>query len=257
MAIKKTFVFDCNTIELDGGSSDGILHNGKTVSQIFNWAGATHRFTALENGQEVHYEIIHKEGIFTGYRWEIRRNGQLLYSDLMKGAAQYKPAIYMAVVILIVVSAYYSVRRFMVENDKNPAQVGSDPEIARLAKYKEAIKSVDQKMGEIDSRNKLSAKEKYISATSYFDRTVSELRQIDQKDCPADFKEAFLEFVHAWQHRRDVEDQNTGVKGVIKTLSGNLNHIQQMEAANKSIMDALSKLERVALKYGVTATNFR
>ena len=82
MGIKKTFVHNGNTIQLDGGFSDKILHNGQTVSHLSNWAGATHRFTVVENGEEARYEIIHKEGIFRGYRWEVRRNGQLLYSDL-------------------------------------------------------------------------------------------------------------------------------------------------------------------------------
>lgn len=80
--IKKTFTHQGHVIQLRDGISDSILYDGQTVSSIMNWVSATHRFTVVEDGESVSYEIVHKFGLVRGTRWSIRRNGQVLFSEL-------------------------------------------------------------------------------------------------------------------------------------------------------------------------------
>ena len=46
-----------------------------------------------------------------------------------------------------------------------------------------------------------------------------------------------------------MEDENTGIKGFIKTFTGDYGGPEPVEAAGKMVRDAGNKIEQLALKY--------
>ena len=81
----KTIIHNGNTIQAPGSTLTGmerVYHNGVLVSSKRSILGARHQFSVDESGESALYDVR------IGTRWTgfasctIRRNGELLFSDL-------------------------------------------------------------------------------------------------------------------------------------------------------------------------------
>jgi hypothetical protein len=84
------------------------------------------------------------------------------------------------------------------------------------------------------------------------------MRQIDLRDCPDDFRDAYLKHVYAWSELVPLLQKYDGFRGGLRAflegLTGQFKGDVESDRIRKGIKDTFYEVERAALKYGVQKT---